>query len=281
MLVVGLVSQERLKHCCYVLAAVGLFLAHAAPSRVSQGRLDCFTCTLDPELARLHIEPPKVEQPCGHHMNLTSAASTSLTRCTWIHYQFHTCSSILLFSSSVAWFAQKQALCVQVVAFLDKPVRWTSPLGFPIEQPYRKDKHDFVRTGLQVRKHTIIAKWKLRIKYTSEKGWFRKKCRPLEHARDSQGYRIYLNWPTLQSSALQSTLGIWERLREGSSPQLMLAHTPPWSHASISINRHNCEKLLCVLFKYCMCDPLPWDRRCSKLHESSIPTLDFGIIWTK
>ena len=30
------------------------------------------------------------------------------------------------------------SLCAQVVAKADKPVHWTTPLGLPVVQPYRK-----------------------------------------------------------------------------------------------------------------------------------------------
>ncbi|MEW5310192.1 MAG: hypothetical protein WDW38_002012 [Sanguina aurantia] len=53
-----------------------------------------------------------------------------------------------VFSSArdiMKWLAD----CARIVASLDKPMTWRSPLGFPIEQPYRKEHTESVQTGLQ------------------------------------------------------------------------------------------------------------------------------------
>ncbi|MEW5305130.1 MAG: hypothetical protein WDW36_007691 [Sanguina aurantia] len=56
------------------------------------------------------------------------------------------------------WLAE----CARVVASLGKTVQWKSPLGFPIEQPYRKKNTESIRTGLQafslaVTEHDYLA----------------------------------------------------------------------------------------------------------------------------
>ncbi|KDP38713.1 hypothetical protein JCGZ_04066 [Jatropha curcas] len=40
--------------------------------------------------------------------------------------------------------------CAKVIASEDQPVRWTTPLGLPVVQPYFKSKRHLIRTSLQV-----------------------------------------------------------------------------------------------------------------------------------
>ncbi|XP_058067742.1 DNA-directed RNA polymerase 3, chloroplastic isoform X3 [Magnolia sinica] len=40
--------------------------------------------------------------------------------------------------------------CAKVIASENQPVRWTTPLGLPVVQPYRKSERHLIRTSLQV-----------------------------------------------------------------------------------------------------------------------------------
>lgn len=40
--------------------------------------------------------------------------------------------------------------CAKVIASEDQPVRWTTPLGLPVVQPYYKTQRHLIRTSLQV-----------------------------------------------------------------------------------------------------------------------------------
>ncbi|XP_021679241.2 DNA-directed RNA polymerase 3B, chloroplastic isoform X1 [Hevea brasiliensis] len=40
--------------------------------------------------------------------------------------------------------------CAKVIALEDQPVRWTTPLGLPVVQPYYKSERHLIRTSLQV-----------------------------------------------------------------------------------------------------------------------------------
>ncbi|ONK78853.1 uncharacterized protein A4U43_C01F240 [Asparagus officinalis] len=40
--------------------------------------------------------------------------------------------------------------CAKVIASENEPVRWTTPLGLPVVQPYRKSERHLIRTSLQV-----------------------------------------------------------------------------------------------------------------------------------
>lgn len=72
---------------------------------------------------------------------------TSVCMLLCAHFRQHT--HIHLHSRSQQSDGTRCFSC-QVVAHLNQPVQWKSPLGFPIEQHYRKDVTETVQTGLQV-----------------------------------------------------------------------------------------------------------------------------------
>ncbi|XP_028106758.1 DNA-directed RNA polymerase 3, chloroplastic-like [Camellia sinensis] len=40
--------------------------------------------------------------------------------------------------------------CAKIIASENQPVRWTTPLGLPVVQPYFKTERHVIRTSLQV-----------------------------------------------------------------------------------------------------------------------------------
>jgi DNA-directed RNA polymerase len=40
--------------------------------------------------------------------------------------------------------------CAKIIASAGHTVKWTTPLGLPVVQPYRKDTRQLVKTSLQV-----------------------------------------------------------------------------------------------------------------------------------
>lgn len=48
--------------------------------------------------------------------------------------------------SSMKWLGD----CAKVIASKNEPVRWTTPLGLPVVQPYRNSERHLIRTSLQV-----------------------------------------------------------------------------------------------------------------------------------
>ena len=53
------------------------------------------------------------------------------------------------------WFMQ----CAEAITRLGEPVRWTTPLGMVVEQPYRKQNSLKIRTGGQLQKTITLNHW--------------------------------------------------------------------------------------------------------------------------
>ncbi|KAI9082896.1 hypothetical protein K1719_035226 [Acacia pycnantha] len=52
--------------------------------------------------------------------------------------------------SIMSWLGDLQKRLKQIIAAENQPVRWTTPLGLPVVQPYRKLGRHVVKTSLQI-----------------------------------------------------------------------------------------------------------------------------------